>query len=627
MLLGNCIGIPFYWRYGSLQLPSCARDLAISWHKNLGSRIDEGDTYPYVKDSIGNRTDTVYYGQYLESELSGLLNFDGIDDSVTIGGTGLSLAGDKKITFYLYLTTDSFPTILPLTPLLVIGENPIDNIVIKFDGNNIVIATSAGDSNVYDITGIDNTVLFCEIIKSTDSVDSFFINNIEQSSSGTHGIIGGESVGNGIFGSDVIGTFFDSGYIWDVRVYNNPLTTNTLTNQWLGYPDGNLDTAWEDLVGSIDGTVNGTPSTTSISSTINFLRTSGTFDYVDPSDGSLIEGVSIPATGLYTIPANGICDIGVYPRGGEEVSGVLNFNGDDLVTLSSIPDVTGSKAIEFSIYLDTVNYIGANRHIISFGSGNSDYFLVFLQNSLPYLTLQVSQTADTGKVYDMTGFEDTVLNCRIVKSTGGIDAFYINDVLQSSISDSTGVNIGTKQVIGGYFSATLDEGTVWDIYIYDDPLGVNTLTNNFPGNPSGDVDTSWDDTVGSITATLSGVSSTRNINSNGDITYTSFYPTCERAGTVLHDVTENSIHISVDTPSWSESLYGSDYLNQKGFVTKSESDALGYDWETLVNITPITLNDNTLVPLGQWDYQPLLDSLGDPITDSLGDPIYTKENL
>lgn len=214
-----------YVRKRLARLPACVRDIAISWHKNLGSRIDEGDTYPYVKDSIGLRTDTIYYGQYL----------------------------------------------------------------------------------------------------------------------------------------------------------------NATSGQ------------------------------------INFYRTSGTFDYTDPSDGSSITGVSIPGTGLYTIPANGICDI---------------------------------------------------------------------------------------------------------------------------------------------------------------------------------------------------------ITSDG-----SEYPVCERAGTVLHDVKETGVHISVATPSWSESLYGSDYLNQQGFVTKAESDALGYDWETVVNTTPISLNDNTLIPLGQWDYQPLLDLEGDPVTDSEGDPIYTKENL
>ena len=48
---------------------------------------------------------------------------------------------------------------------------------------------------------------------------------------------------------------------------------------------------------------------TDTSGQINFYRTSGTFSYTDPSDGSSVTGVSIPGDGLYTIPEDGICDI------------------------------------------------------------------------------------------------------------------------------------------------------------------------------------------------------------------------------------------------------------------------------------------------------------------------------
>jgi hypothetical protein len=74
------------------------------------------------------------------------------------------------------------------------------------------------------------------------------------------------------------------------------------------------------------------------------------------------------------------------------------------------------------------------------------------------------------------------------------------------------------------------------------------------------------------------------------------YPVCERAGTVLHDV-ENGIHISVATPSWSETLYGSDYLNQHGYANKAASDAESYAWTTNVDGSPVALDNNTLIPL------------------------------
>ncbi len=433
MLLGNAIGIPFYWRFGGLQLPLCSRDLAVSWHRNLNSRIDEGDTYPYVKDSIGIRTDTVYYGQYLD-------------------------------------------------------------------------ATSGQ---------------------------------------------------------------------------------------------------------------------------INFLRTSGTFDYIDPSDGSFVEGISIPGTGLYTIPANGICDIGVGPIQ-DSVVGLLDFDGnDDYVLLNTVPDITGDKLIEFNLYLKSISTPGSTQTLINFSSDTLDHLSVFMASGQDYLYISCTTAVVTTNfrvgLSSLTANE--ILNIKVNKSTGVINSVLINDV-SYPINNATASTIVGSRIIGAVNIASeyFDNGYLWDINIYDDPSGTNTLTNNFPGQPAGDTDAAWDDTVGSLTATVNGSPSLATIYF-GDITYDSFYPICEKAGIVLHDVNENSIHISVDSPSWSESLYGSDYLNQQGFVIKAESDTLGYDWETLVNITPITLNDNTLVPLGQWDYQPLLDSLGDPILDSEDDPIYTKENL
>lgn len=81
----------------------------------------------------------------------------------------------------------------------------------------------------------------------------------------------------------------------------------------------------------------------------------------------------------------------------------------------------------------------------------------------------------------------------------------------------------------------------------------------------------------------------------------SYYPICERAGTVLHDVSDNAIHISVATPTWAETLYGSDYLNQCGYINKALSDHEGYNWETYVDGSPIVLDNACLVPLANTE--------------------------
>lgn len=105
------------------------------------------------------------------------------------------------------------------------------------------------------------------------------------------------------------------------------------------------------------------------------------------------------------------------------------------------------------------------------------------------------------------------------------------------------------------------------------------------------------------------------------------YPCCERAGTVLHDVLENSVHISVSSPSWAETLYGSDHLNQYGYATKTNYDDASETFQSLVNGSNVALDDSTLVPAALWGYEALLDVDGDPIYDSEGDLLKVKGNL
>ncbi len=417
-----------YVRKRLARLPACVRDIAISWHKNLGSRIDEGDTYPYVKDSIGLRTDTIYYGQYLD-------------------------------------------------------------------------ATSGQ---------------------------------------------------------------------------------------------------------------------------INFYRTSGTFDYTDPSDGSLVEGVSIPATGLYTIPANGICDIGVDPVEGD-VLGLLDFDGvDDYVSSSALYDVTGDQVLSFTCYITDISVFGPLFRI--WDNSAASHWSIWVNTGVLYVYTRSTTITNSSATYDLTGLQDTKLEVVITKVGTEITSVTINSIDISVISNSStgitndpGINIGVY-TSGGGGKTYLGSGYIWNVNINN--------THTYIGQPNGNLDSAWEDTTGTVDLTVYGSPSTIDLVGIGDSTsYTYFYPTCERAGTVLHDVTENSIHISVDTPSWSESLYGSDYLNQNGFVTKVESDSLGYDWETEVNGSDISLNDSTLIPLAQWEYVNLLDSNSELLLDSEGEQLQVKNNI
>ena len=396
----------------TILLPACIRDSAVAWFKDL-TDLEEG----YVQDEIGDRTDDVFYGQYLaESSVTGLLDFDGIGDYVSFGDTADIIRNSKAVAFEMNLeenaSTDYFSV------LAFKSTSAGDFLSVAYSPGLGMFrtrsSTFAGGGRDYDISAYRNQLIEVVITKVSASVIQLTVNGVAITpigdTSGTEPTFSYIGYGDGIY---EYANYFT---IWNVRIYDG-----TITNSWLGNPDGNTDAAWVDDTGSYDGTVFGTPGVTETPYYINFYRTSGTFDYTDPSDGSLVEDVSIPATGLYTIPANGICEI---------------------------------------------------------------------------------------------------------------------------------------------------------------------------------------------------------VTSDG-----SEYPICERAGNVLHDISENSIHISVNNPSWSETLYGSDYLNQEGFVDKVDFDTAGYTWETEVDGTPIALNDNTLIPLGQWTFDFLTDSQGSPLIDSEGSPLYLKTSL
>lgn len=76
----------------------------------------------------------------------------------------------------------------------------------------------------------------------------------------------------------------------------------------------------------------------------------------------------------------------------------------------------------------------------------------------------------------------------------------------------------------------------------------------------------------------------------------SYYPVCERSGNILHDVV-NGVHLSVSSTVWAEFLYGSDYLNQEGYIDKTTSDNKGYSWTSIVNGISTPLDNNCLIPL------------------------------
>lgn len=339
---------------------------------------------------------------------------------------------------------------------------------------------------------------------------------------------------------------------------------------------------------------------------------------------------------------------------------VMDFDGsNDFISLSSVPDVTGSKTISFKFRVDTTPAIAG--YIIQFGTG-TDYCNV-AYSSTDKLVVQCSGT-DTGST-DLNITLGQIYEIQITKTTGTTTAIELDGVPQVvggsviSAGPTTGDTIGN---LGG--SSRYHDGVVYNVLIASthqwNGTGVNANQNS-----------AWEDQIGAIDGTVNGTPTTvtivdsisRNIeefvgtrersiyygqnlaSTSGQIniyrttgTYDwtdpttgvettgvsipgtglitvpangiceiktsdgSRYPVCERAGTVLHDVNENAIHISVSSPVWEENLYGSDYLNQIGFVTESDYNNESYTWESVVDGSPIALDSDTLVPAADPEY-------------------------
>lgn len=185
--------------------------------------------------------------------ISGLLDFQG-DDYVQFSEDA-SVTGNRTIKFNIWLDQDSGYS--AGSGIISLGDIRNDHIVASLEGSNMYFYTSTsggGTRNRYcSITGFDNQVLLVEITKSEESIDSVTFNGASQSL--TNNILSKNTGGNDYVGRDVAG-YLSNATVWNVEVVGE--------FKVLGYPGGNLDSAWEDQIGTSDGDVFGSPGTRNI---------------------------------------------------------------------------------------------------------------------------------------------------------------------------------------------------------------------------------------------------------------------------------------------------------------------------------------------------------------------------
>jgi hypothetical protein len=616
-LLKRIISV-FTRRVRGAGLPSCvtSNDLQVSWNKELTT------TASTVPDAVGIRTDTIYYGQYISAgtinlyrtsgtyeyidpsdgssvtgvsvpvdglvtvPANGICNIEISDGSkypcveragnvihdivndVHISASGVSGAvtvldfdtstyvtlssspdptGVKSLTFKLYMKRvyGAYDTLLTFR-----DTDPADFIRVTLVGSEIGIYRSntvSQTTNLFDITGILNEVVDIKIIKYDTQNADFYINDVQQTPTGTDQGTAenqGGKIGGRIFG----GSNLSNAYIWDISMYDDPLGANTLVHNWDGTgSSANADSAWVDTVGSINGTVFDSP------------------------------GV-----------------INVYTIG--EAYTVINFDGvDDGVTMTH-PTMTGNKRVTFRMYLDNSSGY-SNEQLFTFGSSTTDHLNLRLNGS--NLIVILSTSSASNREVDISSYSGAIVDVEIVKSTSSITSVSFDTVsqtLNATISSQTSTTNG-QVGIPGSGGIYLQDATIWDINIYDDPAGTNVLTNSWYGaGSSANQDVAWIDDTGGLDGTVGGTPATRIIESE--------------SGSGL---------------TWAETLHGSDWLNQIGFVTKSDYTAAGYDWESIVDGSTVTLDDDTLVPL-KADAIPFLTSLLLNFNTSNNEPVYVQEH-
>lgn len=192
----------------------------------------------------------------MENMIIGLLDFDGINDSIEFDSTPDS-TGNKTLTFNLYLTKESgYPSSSLGAPIIVFASNSEDYVSAFLKGDQLIIyTTNLGFGNkTYSLSGLSSQVLNVKIVKQTGSSATLYINDVLQTPSSTLGGAGMTSSKIGWITDD----FLTDAYVWDVILAN---TGGANIHYFKGYPNGNTEEAWDDLIGSIQATVYGNPTT------------------------------------------------------------------------------------------------------------------------------------------------------------------------------------------------------------------------------------------------------------------------------------------------------------------------------------------------------------------------------
>ena len=204
----------------------------------------------------------------------------------------------------------------------------------------------------------------------------------------------------------------------------------------------------------------------------------------------------------------------------ETYTGVADFNNDSVTILDTASggsdDFRIGAVFNWKMWLDTDTGFANDLFVFDNSSGGvAGHLQAWLFDS----SLYIGMVGIAYNMYDISGFDNEILDCQVITDYVSYPyphEFKINNVVQSGTNtvpsghtDHSGVYIG--EAITTVFGVTLDgldNGTVWDVQT-ETSLGV--ITHTWAGYPAGNTLGAWEDTTGSLDATIVGPSATRDI--------------------------------------------------------------------------------------------------------------------
>jgi len=170
---------------------------------------------------------------------------------------GVSFSSLPPITGSKTIKADMFIKNNTAFFIMFFSDGATNDYLIYYYGNtefgkrfSVEVKNGAAFRNVFDIeaAGLLNTVFSLEIIKGTGSITSVKFNGNTLTNLGGF-VSQGPSNQQKFYGSDHVS-------IWNLEIVGQ--------NKWIGYPYGNTNGAWVDTIGSINGTISGTPGTVNL---------------------------------------------------------------------------------------------------------------------------------------------------------------------------------------------------------------------------------------------------------------------------------------------------------------------------------------------------------------------------